>query len=312
MALADKVRLGFPVPQIFMSGEVDRGLIHVIADQAERFGFDSLWVQEQQLGRSVSLEPLTLLANVAGVTWTVKLGVSVLVLGRHDPIQLAKQTASLDQLTGGRFILGVGAGNPDVSPGVEGVPKDRRLRRLSEGVEVMKALWADGNANFQGELWKLSDVPMNPKPVQRPGPPVWFGARAETPMRRAVRHGDGWMGAGSSSIENFKEQIALLRQVLEQEGRDPASFAVSKRVYVAIDDDSDGAEQRLREWFGAYYGNADMASRVSVWGPARIVAERLEELADAGAEMLLVSPVFEYVEHQLALASMWGLSERPA
>lgn len=312
MALVDKVRLGFPVPQIFMDGVVDRGLIHVIADHAERFGFDSLWVQEQQLGRSVSLEPLTLLGSVADVTWTVKLGVSVLVMGHHDPIQLAKQTATLDQLSGGRLILGVGAGNPDVSPGVEGVPKDRRLRRLSEGVDVVKALWADGNANFQGELWKLTDVPMNPKPHQRPGPPVWFGARAEVPMRRAVRHGDGWMGAGSSSGDDFKEQITLLRQVLEQEGRDPASFAVSKRVYVAIDSDSDRAEKRLQEWFGGYYGRAEMASRVSVWGPERIVAERLEELADAGAEMLLVSPVFDYVEHQLALASMWGLSEQTA
>ena len=312
MALADKVRLGFPIPQIFMDGTIDRGLIHVIADQAERYGFDSLWVQEQQLGRSPSLEPLTLLGSVAGVTWTVKLGVSVLVMGHHDPIQLAKQVSSLDQLSGGRFILGVGAGNPDVSPGVEGVPKDRRLRRLSEGVEVMKALWADGNANFDGELWKLSDVPMSPKPVQRPGPPIWFGARAEVSMRRAVRHGDGWMGAGSSSIENFKEQVALLRQVLDQEGRDPASFAVSKRVYVAVDGDSERAERRLREWFGAYYGNADMGSRVSLWGPERIVAERLEELADAGAGMLLVSPVFDYVEHQLALAGMWGLSEQTA
>ena len=131
-------------------------------------------------------------------------------------------------------------------------------------------------------------------------------------MRRAVRHGDGWMGAGSSSGDDFKEQITLLRQVLEQEGRDPASFAVSKRVYVAIDSDSDRAEKRLQEWFGGYYGRAEMASRVSVWGPERIVAERLEELADAGAEMLLVSPVFDYVEHQLALASMWGLSEQTA
>jgi probable F420-dependent oxidoreductase len=308
MALADKARLGYPLPQVFIDGAVDLNLIRTIAEGAERYGFDSLWDQEQTLGHASALEPVSLLSAAAAMTSTVKLGVSVLVMARHDPVQLAKELASVDQLSGGRLIVGVGAGNRDVAPSVEGTPKDRRLLRLAEGVEVMKALWADGTATFAGKIWRLTDAPMNPKPAQRPHPPIWFGARAEPAIRRAVRHGDGWMGAGSSTADDFDEQLGLLRQVLESEGRDPATFAVSKRVYIAIDDDSARAERRLREWFGAYYGNVEMASRVSVWGPERIVQERLAAVADAGAEMILVSPVYDYVEHQEALASMWGMA----
>ncbi len=312
MALADMARLGFPLPQIFTGGTVDLGLIRTIAERAESYGFDSLWLQEQTLGRSVALAPMAMLSTAAAMTSRIKLGVSVLVMARHDPVQLAKEIASVDQLSGGRLIVGVGAGNSDVAPGVDGTAKDRRLLRLAEGVEVMKALWADGTATFEGKIWRLAGVPMNPKPAQRPHPPLWFGARAESAIRRAVRQADGWMGAGSSSADDFKEQLDLLRQVLESEGRNPATFAVSKRVYVAVDDDTDRAERRLRDWFGAYYGNADMASRVSFWGPERIVQERLEGLAGVGAEMILVSPVYDYVEQQHAVAGMWGMAASKA
>ena len=133
MTIADKARIGFPMPQIFTGG-VDRTLMRRVAADADALGYDSLWTQEQQFGRADSLEPLVSLAAAAALTTHVRVGVSVLVMARHDPIQLAKQLASLDQIAGGRLIAGVGAGRPNVAPGVEGMPTDRRLARLEEGI----------------------------------------------------------------------------------------------------------------------------------------------------------------------------------
>lgn len=307
MSLKEKAKLGFPVPQIFIDGKVDLHLINRVAEHADRFKFDSLWVQEQQIGTAPSLEPLTLLSSLANKTQNVKLGVSVLVMARHDPIQLAKQVASLDHLSAGRLILGLGAGSKDVSPGITGVQKDRRLLRLTEGLNVMKSLWTSSESNFQGKLWDLEKVSMSPLPLQKPHPPVWFGARAEPAISRAVLHGDGWMGAGSSSFTEFKEQIQLVRMMLEKHGRDPATFPISKRVYIAFDDRPEKAEGKIRNWFGEYYKNQDLGSKVSIWGPEEIVVEQLEEIADSGAEMLLVCPVYDFENHQKALTEIWNL-----
>ena len=143
---------------------------------------------------------------------------------------------------------------------------------------------------------------MEPKPVQQPGPPVWFGGRVEPALRRAVRLGDAWMGPGSSSIDEFREHVAILRQALEDQGRDPATFTLSKRLYLAIDDDRDRAEGRLREWFAHVYGSADLANAVAVWGPESYIRERIEEVIDIGAEHMLLHPVFDFDEHLEALA----------
>jgi alkanesulfonate monooxygenase SsuD/methylene tetrahydromethanopterin reductase-like flavin-dependent oxidoreductase (luciferase family) len=138
--------------------------------------------------------------------------------------------------------------------------------------------------------------------VQQPHPPIWFGAREEVALRRAVRHGDGWMGAGSSSSADFVRQYQLLRRLLGEAGRDPATFPISKRVYLAVDDDRDRAERRLREWFGARYRNADMAPRVSVWGSRSECLDKLSELVRGGAQHLMLNPVFDELEHLELLA----------
>ncbi len=166
----------------------------------------------------------------------------------------------------------------------------------------MKALWTQPRASFEGEFWRFDKLPMEPKPAQQPHPPLWFGAREEVALRRAVRHGDGWMGAGSSSTADFVRQYALLRRLLDEAGRDPSTFAISKRVYLAIDDDRDRAERRLREWFGARYRSAEMAPRVSIWGSRAQCIDQLRELIRAGARHLLLNPVFDELEHLELLA----------
>ena len=148
---------------------------------------------------------------------------------------------------------------------------------------------------------------MQPKPAQPGGPPIWFGARHPNALRRSVRHGDGWMGAGSSTSDSFKKAVITIRQYLDEEERDPESFRISKRVYILVDNDEARAEKRLRDWFGQYYLDSEHASKVSVWGSPEKCRDQLEELVDAGAEHLLLNTVFDHEEQIEALAELTGL-----
>ncbi|MDO8749683.1 MAG: LLM class flavin-dependent oxidoreductase [Dehalococcoidia bacterium] len=282
-------------------------LIRDFVIQAESLGYHSVWVQEQTLGSSAALEPLGLLTYVSGITSTIRLGVSVLVVPLRNPIHLAKSVSTIDQMSGGRLILGVGLGGGTGTYAPFGISPDARVARFTESVRIMKALWTQQAVDFSGRFHVLEGVHMEPKPVQSPHPPLWFGGRHSDALRRAVRYGDGWMGAGSSSISEFKEQIEFVKRHLDEAGRDPQTFAVSKRVYLAIDDNPARAERRLREWFGHYYRNADMASRVSIWGSTEHCIQTIGELQRAGAKHLLLNPVFDSVDHLVALAELTGL-----
>ncbi len=157
----------------------------------------------------------------------------------------------------------------------------------------MKRLWTEERVTFDGEFWKLENAAMAPKPLQKPHPPVWFGGRHPEALRRAVRLGDGFIGAGSSSTAEFREAVGHVRRFLAEANRDPATFALAKRVYLAIDPDRTRALARLREWFGWYYGNAALAERVALVGAAEQCLEGLREIRAIGAELLLLNPAFD-------------------
>jgi alkanesulfonate monooxygenase SsuD/methylene tetrahydromethanopterin reductase-like flavin-dependent oxidoreductase (luciferase family) len=289
---AGRIPCGIAIPQMLVSAEV-RFLRDFLA-RAEALGYDSVWVQEQILGDAPMLEPITMLTFAAALTSKVRLGTSVIL-----PVTLS----SLDQLSQGRLTLGVGMGGPHVPEPPFGIPKENRARRFVEVLQIVKALWTQPRASFAGEFWKFENLAMEPKPIQKPHPPIWFGARDEIALKRTVRLGDGWMGAGSSTTGDFITQSTVLRRLLEEAHRDPAKFPISKRVYLAIDDNRERAEKRLRAWFGERYKNADMASRVSIWGGVAECVDKLGELVRAGAQHFLLNPVFDEIEHLEKLAS---------
>ena len=300
--MASKVRWGVAIPQVFLDEPTDMALVSSWAKKAEDLGYDSLWVQEGIVGSVPILEPVTLLSYVAAITDRVRLGTSVMVAPLRNPVQLAKSLSSLDHISRGRLTVGLGLGGnrDDVVP--FGISPEQRVRRFVEIVDVMKALWTESEVQFPGEFWQLVGTHMEPKPVQKPHPPIWFGARQPQALRRAVRHADGWMGAGSSSTEQFVSSFGQVEMYLEESGRDPSTFAISKRVYVALDNNEERAETRLREWFGRRYGNAEMASEVSVWGSADRCIEELAKVTSAGAEMVLLNTAFDDIEQLEALA----------
>jgi probable F420-dependent oxidoreductase len=294
---------GIAIPQVF-NNSVDVELIRKFVTRAEVLGFESLWVQEQIISDAAILEPVALLTYVSALTNKPRLGSSVLLTVIRNPVQLAKSLSTLDQLSRGRLTIGVGIGGAHVPEHLFGVASDRRARRFVEGLQLMKALWTERQASINGEFWKFENVPMEPKPVQQPHPPLWFGARDAIGLRRAARHGQGWMGAGSSSSSDFVQQIGMLRRFLDEERREPTQFAVSKRVYIAIDSDRNRAQRRLQEWFAVRYKRAEMAARVSLWGGKQESTEKLNELVLAGAKHLMLNPVFDEMEQLELLAEI--------
>ena len=308
MAIADRMKIGIGSPHIFPDDVVDMTFAASFVHRAEELGYASLWTQERVTGSPTTLHPLSFLAWLAGQTTTARIGVSVLVLPRHNPVLLAKLAADIDVISGGRLVFGVGLGNSASELPMYGITAERRVTRFVEQVEAIRALWTQTPAGHSGTFYDLPKANIEPKPVQRPHPPIIFGANADAAIARSVRHADGWMGAGSGPLADFPRKVALVQSHLAEAGRDPASFPISKRLYLAVDDDESRALRRLREWFGYYYGNPDNAEHAAIWGSAAKIGELLEEWAEMGVNEVLLNPVFDMEDHLERLADITGLA----
>jgi len=298
-----RVELGVAIPQTRLDGAFDVETLRGFLARAEALGVQSAWVVEQVLGSIRSLEPVALLTYAAACTERLRLGSAVLLTALRSPVHLAKSLATLDHLSGGRLTVGVGlGGNPRIYPAF-GLQAARRAARFAEGLRLMKRLWTDERVTFEGEFFKLQNASMEPKPLQKPHPPLWFGGHHPNALRRAVELGDGFIGAGSVSTATFLGEVKLLKSLLEEAGRDPARFPLGKRVYIAVDHDRARAGRRLAEWFGAFYGKPELAAEVSVWGDPGECVDRLAEITAAGVGFLMLNPVFDESEQLEQFAS---------
>jgi probable F420-dependent oxidoreductase len=305
MALKDIIPLGMSLPHR-SPDPIDVATICQVAQRAEALGFGDLWVTDNTLDHASCLDSLTLLTYVAGQTTTIRLGVSVLVLPVHNPIHVAHRVATLDFLSSGRAVLGVGLGREHNYVAFQ-IPRDRRVRRFRESVELIKALWTEATVTYRGEIFQLEHGVMGPKPVQKPHPPIWLGGGHPDAVRRAATLADGWMGAGGSSTAAFGQSVPLLRGALEKAGRDPASFPISKRVFMSVHQRPEIAQAEVHRWFSLVYRNPDLTTTGGVYGTPAQVREQLEQLVSMGANHLLLNPVTRYSEQVEALAEVVGL-----
>jgi probable F420-dependent oxidoreductase len=306
MALSERIPLGMVLPHRAPEA-VDMQAVRQVAQRAESLGFRDLWVTENTLDHVFCFDPMVILSYAAALTARIRLGVAVVVLPVHSPIHLAHQVASLDYVSQGRAILGVGLGRDHHYVAFQ-VPKERRVRRFREGVSLIKALWTEPTVDFQGEIFRLEGGTMAPKPVQRPHPPIWLGGAHPAALRRAVALADGWMGAGGSTTASFARSVPLLRAALEAAGRDPATFTISKRVFLSVHERPEVARAEVHRWFTEVYHNPDGAETAGVHGTPAQVRQQLEELVAMGATHLLLNPVCRHVEQLEALAAVVGLA----
>lgn len=228
-----------------------------VAQVAERVGFDAITVSEHIVVPDALVEhmgahfpdALTAMAFLAGATTRIRVRSGVLVLPYHPPVQLAKAVATLDVLSGGRVMLDVGVGMARGEFEALGVPFGRRGRITDEYVAAMKVLWREEHPEFAGEYVAFSGVRFEPKPVQRPHPPLWFGGRSAPALARALRLGDGWAPDGAQSgrgpwLSALEALPSFLDEVATSAGVDvPARFDIAAPLALTMFD----ADHRLIE-----------------------------------------------------------------
>jgi len=304
------IEFGFPIPQVFLDGKPDMALVRRCLALGERLGYASAWVQDQVAGDVPLHESLTLMSYAAALTERVRLGVSVLVFPIRHPVHVAKIVSTLDNLSGGRIDLGIGLGHV-MAPGffaTYSVDNRVAVGRLNEGVAIMKLLWTKTATDFAGRHYQLKDVHLEPKPLQKPYVPLWFGGQHPDALRRAVRHGDWYACAGPNSTRDFAGFLRQIRRFCDEEGRDPATLPVSKRVYLAIDSDAARAKRGLDEFFGARYPwqiqrSPNFVADICYWGSPAQVAAGLAEVVKTGANQIILNPLWDFEEQIEALAT---------
>ena len=296
------MRFAISIPQDLNDRAFDPDGFRAHLRRAEELGFDGAWTQEQVLGTAARSSPLETLAFAAACTERIRLGCAVFVTPRHSPVHLAKSLSTLDQLSRGRVDVGVGVGARGRTLAAFGVEPDGLVDRFVEGLDLMKACWTQSRITFDGRHWQLDDAAMEPKPFQRPHPPIWFGARHPNALRRAVRHGDGFFGAGSATTAQFAEQVQVIRDALAEAGRDAAGFPIAKRVYIGIDDDAARARTRAAETLERFYGRDDLLP-VAVHGPPDTCVQGVRDVIGSGAGLVLFTPLFDDAEQQERIAA---------
>jgi probable F420-dependent oxidoreductase len=286
------VELGVLIPtrEAIMSGRPETGPLLTMAERAEAAGFDSVWIGDSITARPRH-EPLTLMAAIAARTRRVRLGTGVLLPALRNPVVLAHLIATVDRVSEGRVILGVGiaADTPQIRKAIAacGVPWDRRVGRFLETLEVCRALWQRDAVTFSGKHFTLDGATVEPKPHRPGGPPIWIGGSGPTAFREAARF-DAWFPTGPS-VEFFAEHFPRIQAAARSAGRAADAVAGAAYVTLALDADRTTAEQRMRQFLETYYAApaaAIMARQATYAGPIEGCVEWLQRWIDAGARHL--------------------------
>jgi probable F420-dependent oxidoreductase len=207
---------------------------------AEELGYDSVWVMDhifnngyirERLDGKPYYNPLATLSYLAATTKNVLLGTSVLVLPYHNPIELAKYTATLDQISGGRVTLGVGVGAMTEEFNALGISMKRRGSLTNECIAIMKELWTNEDPSYHSRRWNFSNLKFSPKPLQKPHIPIWVGGASPGALQRAATMGDGWHPSGVVA-EDYSISRRNIQELAVAAGRDPESLTWSARVEV--------------------------------------------------------------------------------
>jgi probable F420-dependent oxidoreductase len=298
------MRFAIAIPQFYADGEFDPEAFRAYFKRAEELGFDSAWTQEGTLNAGAQLSPIETMSYAAACTERMRLGCVVFVSTLHGPVHLAKSISTLDQLSRGRIEVGVGTGGKGRPFAAFGVDPSRYVARFTQGIELMKALWTEPRVTFAGEFWQLENAPMEPKPFQKPFPPLWFGGASEPAVRRAVRMGNGFFGAGSSPTARFAELVQVVRNALAETGKPAQDFPIAKRVYIAIDEDAGRARARMSAALEGVYGQrVPSIEAAAAAGTAADCARELQQVAEAGAELILCTALFDQAEQMEQLAA---------
>jgi alkanesulfonate monooxygenase SsuD/methylene tetrahydromethanopterin reductase-like flavin-dependent oxidoreductase (luciferase family) len=254
-------------------------------------------------------DPLTLLAGVAGRVPRVALGTAVLLPALRNPVLLAHQVATLDQVSDGRFILGVGIARDVPNIRAEfaacGVPFEKRVGRMMEGLRLCRTLWSGEAVDWDGR-WDVRGGILAPTPYRAGGPPIWVGGNTAASLERVGEYFDGWF-PNAPDATRFAEQWQQVREIASAAGRDASRLSAAMYLTLTVDDDGARAASRMDGFLEGYYGApaAVLRQRQAVYsGPASGVAEWLDGFARAGATDLVLRFAGDHAHHLEAMAKV--------
>jgi alkanesulfonate monooxygenase SsuD/methylene tetrahydromethanopterin reductase-like flavin-dependent oxidoreductase (luciferase family) len=251
-----------------------RGAVEQVR-MARDYGFSSVCVGQHFLTEYQKLQPIPLLSRLAAESGDMRLLPGILLLPLFNPVYVAEELATVDVLSGGRVLFGVGVGYRDVEFEAFGVRKTDRGARLEESLEVIKRLWTEDEVSFEGRFFRIPKVQVRTRPLQRPHPPIWVAAQADAGVRRAARVGDVLFLNPQARIATLREQAELFRRTRQELRRPmPEEMACHKEVFIAPDMDT-----ALREGKPFLEGKLKMYAR---WGQARELPAASADFAAEG------------------------------
>jgi probable F420-dependent oxidoreductase len=254
------------------------------------------------------LEPISMLSALAGVTRTIKLGTMVLVLPLRNPAYFAKEWATLDVLSGGRSILGIGVGWHEEEFRLMGVPYKERGPRMNEMIEAVKALWAGDSVTYDGKFYRFENLTVDPKPAQQPHPPIWMGGGTQPSekvyaqtvtnidpvLRRIAKYADTWVPHSSSTPDMVRGDWEKVRRFARAFGRDPDTIGRVYNNFVWVLDKGEKPESAARH-FSVYSGmDLDYWRTYYLLGTAEEVADRISAriaALDGGVDTIVLNPL---------------------
>ena len=274
----------------------DPGRYRAVAELAEELGYDSIWAGEHLSFHNPILDLGVALSVFAAVTERILLGAAVVLLPLRHPSLVAKQAASLDYVSGGRLLLGVGVGGEGAQDfEAAGVPLAERGSRADEGIVALRRLFVDRPASFSGRHYRFQNVSIEPAPAQPGGPPIFVGGRSEAAQRRAGTLGDGWLPY-LVSPRTFAAGVERVRAHALAVDRDPAELRHGIVAFARVEDDGERARETTREHLSQRYGmrfEPHHVEHLCIAGTPEECAARVEAYADAGAVRLALNPAVE-------------------
>jgi alkanesulfonate monooxygenase SsuD/methylene tetrahydromethanopterin reductase-like flavin-dependent oxidoreductase (luciferase family) len=290
--MAPQIGYLLPTRERVIEGRPETGPLLDLATRAENLGLNAVWVGDSLLARPRH-DPLTLLAAVAARTRRVTLGTAVFLPALRNPVVLAHQLATLDQISEGRLVLGAGIANdlPNIRAefAAAGVPFEGRVGRMMDGLRLCRALWTGKPVDWSGR-WPVKSGVLAPTPYRSGGPPIWMAGSVRAAIERAGKFFDGWFSI-EPSLARWSEQLGQVRQIAREAGRDIGAFAAAIYLTLAIDEAASRAEQRIDAFLENYYGQPASVIRqrqACFGGPAAGLADFVQGYARAGANHIIV------------------------
>jgi len=274
-----------------------------MVEQVDRCDFDSLWVGDHISMPIPFLDPLQQIAQAAVISRRLTFGVGVYLLPLRNFAPVAKQVSTLDLMTEGRLIFGVGVGGEFPKEyEASGIPHSERGARLSDGIRVLKKFWTGAPVTHESPFLKFENVAMRPTPWQKGGPPIWCGGRSKPALRRAARIGDGWHSYAITS-DMYRDGLALVKETAEEVGRSFSPFGTGHLLFARVSDDYESALDEAADHLSTRY-NMNMrpaAKRYGAIGTPQDVAEAIRNFYEAGVRHITldIAGVYERRGEQL-------------